>query len=350
MVTKEEILEALKKVIDPELGMDLVSAEMVRKISIEGNVVSVTLALTSETCPLANKLRKDVEGAILNLKTVSKVNVALTLMSEEELNKLVEKVKSRGRTMQLPVKLPKKGIECIIAVLSGKGGVGKSSIAAMLAVALSRQGLKVGVLDADITGPSIPKIFGVTTPPEVKKGKIIPSASKGGIEIISMNLITGEEAPIIWRGPLVSGAIRQFYADVEWGKLDYLIVDLPPGTSDAQLTVMQIIPVDGIVVVTSPQELASMIVTKAVNMSQKLDVPIIGVIENMSYIKCPKCGEQIYMFGESKGRSFADRVGAKFLGSIPVDPDLSKACDEGNIESYQSKDFNVIAKKLLALL
>ncbi|MDD1766871.1 MAG: Mrp/NBP35 family ATP-binding protein, partial [Candidatus Methanomethyliaceae archaeon] len=307
MITKDEVLESLKKVMDPELGIDIISAGMVRKISVEGDSVSVTLALTSDTCPLANKLRKGVEEAIRSLKGVGKVEVELTVMSEEELNRLVEKVKSRGRLAQLPVKLPKKGIERIIAVLSGKGGVGKSSIAAMLAVELSRQGLKVGVLDADITGPSIPKIFGVTTPPEVKKGRIIPSTSRGGIEIISMNLITGqEEAPIIWRGPLVSGAIRQFYVDVEWGKLDYLIVDLPPGTSDAQLTVMQILPVDGIVVVTSPQELAGMIVAKAVNMSQKLNVPIIGVIENMSYIRCPKCGEKVNLFGQSKGKLLAD--------------------------------------------
>jgi len=351
MVTKDEVLKALKNVEDPELGMDIVSAEMVREIHVEGDSVSVVLALTSDICPMADRIRKSTEEAIRRLKGLGKVNVELTVMSEEELNRLAEKVKSRGRPAQLPAKLPKKGIARIIAVLSGKGGVGKSSIAAMLAVELSRQGLKVGVLDADITGPSIPKIFGVTTPPEVKKGRIIPSTSRGGIDIISMNLITGEEeAPIIWRGPLVSGAIRQFYVDVEWGKLDYLIVDLPPGTSDAQLTVMQILPVDGIVVVTSPQELAGMIVAKAVNMSQKLDMPILGVIENMSYIRCPKCGEKVNLFGESKGRLLADRVGAKFLGSLPIDPDLSRACDEGKIENYQSKDFQAIAKRLLALL
>jgi Mrp family chromosome partitioning ATPase len=351
MVTKDEVLKALKKVMDPELGMDIISAEMVRKISVEDDSVSVTLALTSDTCPIANKLRKGVEEAIRSLKSVGKVDVELTVMSEEELNRLVEKVKSKGRTAQLPEKLPKKGITRIIAVLSGKGGVGKSSIAAMLAVELSRKGLKVGLLDADITGPSIPKIFGLITPPLVKEGKIVPSTSKGGIKIISMNLITGDqEAPIIWRGPLVSSAIRQFYVDVDWGELDYLIVDLPPGTSDAQLTVMQLLPVDGIVVVTSPQELANMIVSKAANMSQKLDVPILGVIENMSYVRCTKCGEKINLFGESKGRLLAEKINAKFLGSLPINPALSKACDEGKIEEYQSKEFQAIAKRLLALL
>ena len=351
MVTKDEVLAALKKVMDPELGMDIVSAEMVREIRVEGDSISVTLALTSETCPLANKLRRSAEEAIRSLEGVGKVNVELTVMSEEELNRLVEKVRSKGRTEQLPEKLPKVGIKMIVAVLSGKGGVGKSSIAAMLAVELSRKGLKVGVLDADITGPSIPKIFGVITPPEVKKGKMAPSTSKGEIKIISMNLLTGnQEAPIIWRGPLVNSAIRQFYVDVDWGELDYLIVDLPPGTSDAQLTVMQLLPVDGIVVVTSPQELAGMIVSKAANMSQKLDVPILGVIENMSYVRCTKCGEKINLFGESKGRLLADRVNAKFLGSLPIDPALSNACDEGKIEDYQSKEFQAIAKRLLALL
>jgi Mrp family chromosome partitioning ATPase len=351
MVTKDEVLEALKNVEDPELGIDIVSAEMVREIHIEGDSVSVVLALTSDICPMADRLRKSTEEAIRGLKGVGKVDVELTVMSEEELNRLVEKVKSKVKPAQLPMKLPKKRIKRIIAVLSGKGGVGKSSIAAMLAVELFRQGLKVGVLDADITGPSIPKIFGVTAPPEVGKGKIIPSDSKSGIKIISMNLITEqEEAPIIWRGPLVSSAIRQFYVDVDWGELEYLIVDLPPGTSDAQLTVMQILPVDGILVVTSPQELAGMIVSKAVNMSLRLDVPVLGVIENMSYIKCPNCGEKINLFGESKGRQLADKVKAKFLGSLPIDSDLSEACDKGKIENYRSKDFQAIVKRLLALL
>ncbi|MBM5804565.1 MAG: Mrp/NBP35 family ATP-binding protein [Candidatus Verstraetearchaeota archaeon] len=351
MVTKDEVLKALKNVMDPELGMDIVSAEMVRGISVEGASVSVVLALTSETCPLANKLRKSSEEAIRSLEGIGKVNVELTVMSEEELNRLVEKVRSKGKTPQLPEKLPKKGIKNILTVLSGKGGVGKSSVAAMLAVEFSRKGLKVGVLDADITGPSIPKIFGAIAPPLVKAGKIVPSASKGGIKIISMNLITGDqEAPIIWRGPLVSSAIRQFYVDVDWGELDYLIVDLPPGTSDAQLTVMQLLPVDGIVVVTSPQELAGMIVSKAANMSQRLNVPILGVIENMSYVKCPNCGEKINLFGDSRGRLLAEKIDTKFLGSLPIDPELSKACDEGRIEGYKSKDFQAIVNRILASL
>jgi Mrp family chromosome partitioning ATPase len=234
-------------------------------------------------------------------------------------------------------------------VLSGKGGVGKSSVASLLAVEISRRGKKVGVLDADITGPSIPKMFGEIVSPFVMEGKIIPGISKRGVKVISMNLLVGkEETPIIWRGPLVSSAIRQFYSDVDWGTLDYLIIDLPPGTSDAQLTVMQLIPVDGVVVVTSPQELANMIVSKAVNMSQMMTVPVIGVLENMSYIKCDRCGNVMHPFGESKARIFAEKINAKFLGSLPIDPHISGAADTGLIEDYESKEFKTIADKILA--
>jgi Mrp family chromosome partitioning ATPase len=180
------------------------------------------------------------------------------------------------------------------------------------------------------------------------EGQIIPGISKQGVKVISMNLLVGkEETPIIWRGPLVSSAIRQFYSDVDWGTLDYLIVDLPPGTSDAQLTVMQLLPVDGVVVVTSPQELASMIVSKAVNMSQMMTVPVIGVLENMSYIRCDRCGNLIYPFGESKARIFAEKINAKFLGALPLDPRLSVAADTGSIESYNSQEFKTIADKIL---
>ncbi|MEM3485199.1 MAG: P-loop NTPase, partial [Candidatus Methanomethyliaceae archaeon] len=175
----------------------------------------------------------------------------------------------------------------------------------------------------------------------------VPPASKSGIKIISMNLITGrQEAPVIWRGPLVSSAIRQFYVDVDWGELDYLLVDLPPGTSDAQLTVMQILPLDGVVVVTSPQELANLIVSKAINMSTMLGVPILGIVENMSYVICPKCGERINLFGEPRGRILAEKINTKFLGSIPIDPELSAACDNGNIEDYSNATVQAIAETI----
>lgn len=348
MVTKEEVIEALNKVMDPELDMTIVEMDMVRDVEITGDRVKVRLALTTDSCPMSKRIKSDAENALKGMPGVKDAEVVLEVMTDEERERLIEKMKARGGPSQLPGKLPRKGISKIIAVLSGKGGVGKSSIASLLAVEISRRGKKVGVLDADITGPSIPKMFGEIVSPFVLEGKIIPGISKQGIKVISMNLLVGkEETPIIWRGPLVSSAIRQFYQDVDWGTLDYLIVDLPPGTSDAQLTVMQLLPVDGVVVVTSPQELASMIVSKAVNMSQMMTVPVMGVIENMSYVKCDRCGNILHPFGESKARIFAEKINAKFLGSLPMDQNLSVAADTGAIEAYESTEFKAIADTIL---
>ncbi|MEM2128196.1 MAG: Mrp/NBP35 family ATP-binding protein [Candidatus Methanomethylicaceae archaeon] len=345
MVNKDDVLEALKGVVDPELGMDIVTANMVRDVKVEGSDVKIVMALTSDSCPLASRLKEEAEVAVKNIEGVGKVELELTTMNEDELRSLSAKIKARSA--HLLEKLPKRGIKKIIAIVSGKGGVGKSSVTALIAATLSRKGMRVGILDADITGPSIPKIFGVNTPPFVLEGKIVPPASKSGIKIISMNLITGrQEAPVIWRGPLVSSAIRQFYVDVDWGELDYLLVDLPPGTSDAQLTVMQILPLDGVVVVTSPQELANLIVSKAINMSTMLGVPILGIVENMSYVICPKCGERINLFGEPRGRILAEKINTKFLGSIPIDPELSAACDNGNIEDYSNATVQAIAERI----
>lgn len=347
MVSKEEIMNVLKSVVDPELKMDLVEANMVRNIEISGNAVKITIALTSSSCPLVDKIKSEIINRIKSLKSVSEVEIITTTMNEDEARKLFEKIKYR-RALQ---KFPKKNIKKIIAVLSGKGGVGKSSITALLATELSRRKFKVGILDADITGPSIPKMFGVKSMPYVLEGKIIPPTSKTGIKIMSMNLIIGdEELPVIWRGPLVSNVISQFYMDVDWGELDYLIVDLPPGTSDAQLTVMQSLPLDGVIIVTSPQELAGVIVSKAVNMSMILGVTIIGIIENMSYVKCPKCGEEIKLFGPSKGRTLAEKINAKFLGSIPIDPELSNACDNGSIEDYNNEEVHKIVEKMVDMI
>jgi ATP-binding protein involved in chromosome partitioning len=349
MVKREEIIEALKSIMDPELNMDIVTLDMVRDVAVSNSGVKVTIALTTDACPLANRIKVDSERAIRGIKGVKEVDVRLGVMDEEERGRLIAKLKARGGPSQLPGKLPRKGIGKIIAVLSGKGGVGKSSIASLLAVEISRRGKKVGVLDADITGPSIPKMFGDMVAPFVMEGKIIPGASKHGIKVISMNLLTGEEeAPVIWRGPLISNAIRQFYTDVDWGELDYLVIDLPPGTSDAQLTVMQLLPVDGAVVVTSPQELATMIVSKAINMSQMMAVPVMGVLENMSYIKCDRCGNVMRPFGESKARLLAEKINSKFLGPLPIDPRLSAAADSGKIEDYESQEFKAIADRILS--
>ncbi|WP_102371794.1 Mrp/NBP35 family ATP-binding protein [Enorma phocaeensis] len=229
----------------------------------------------------------------------------------------------------------------VIAVLSGKGGVGKSLVTGALAVELSRRGHTVGILDADITGPSIPKMMGMSGKRAHGLGKLLlPEISSTGIKVMSSNLLLERETdPVLWRGPVIAGAIRQFWSDTSWGPLDYLLVDMPPGTGDVALTVFQSLPVDGIVVVTSPQDLVSMIVAKAVNMAEKMDVPIIGLVENMSYVTCPDCGKKIEVFGPSKLDEVAEAYSLTVLGRLPIDPALALACDAGAIEEALPQDF-----------
>lgn len=230
-------------------------------------------------------------------------------------------------------------IQHTIAVMSGKGGVGKSTVSALIASTLAQKQKRVGILDADITGPSIPKLFGIKEQPVMLPLGIIPPQSSLGIRIMSLNLLLShEDDPVIWRGPLIAGTVKQFWTDVIWGDLDYLVVDLPPGTGDAPLTVLQSLPLDGIIIVSSPQELAAMVVRKAIKMAEMLNVPILGLIENMSYLRCPKCGERIELFGPGRAEKIAAEKGIRFLGSFPVDPKLAELGDKGEIEKY-SADF-----------
>jgi Mrp family chromosome partitioning ATPase len=223
----------------------------------------------------------------------------------------------------------------IIAVMSGKGGVGKSVVSSLVGIALRRKGHSVGILDADITGPSIPRMFGLTERPIAGEGGILPVLSRSGIGIMSINLLLpSEDDAVIWRGPLIARAITQFWEEVLWGKLDYLIVDLPPGTADAPLTVMQTLPISGVVIVFTPQDLTTMIVRKAVNMAQKMDKRVVGVVENMSYLYLPEIDKRIEVFGKSRGEEMARAANAPLLGQLPIDPALAKLCDEGNIERY----------------
>ena len=243
-----------------------------------------------------------------------------------------------------------KGIKHVIAVMSGKGGVGKSLVAGLLAVGLKRRGFRVGVLDGDITGPSIPRMFGVKEKPMSPDNKnLMPPKSRGGIPIMSMNLILpSEEEAVIWRGPMVSGAIRQFFTDVLWGELDYLIVDLPPGTSDAPLTVMQALPVDGVVLVTTPQALATMVVTKAVKLVKQLGGDILGVVENMAYVRTPD-GKQLEVFGPSQGLKLVIAANAGLLAKIPIDPEIAHDADTGEIESYTSPETEELVNNFLTV-
>ncbi|MDI6710688.1 MAG: Mrp/NBP35 family ATP-binding protein [Bacillota bacterium] len=229
-------------------------------------------------------------------------------------------------------------IKRVIAIGSGKGGVGKSSVTGLLAVTLARQGKKVGVLDADLTGPSIPKIFGVRERPTGVGESILPVNSRRlDIKLMSMNfLLENEDDPIIWRGPIISGAIRQFWTDVAWGRLDYLLVDLPPGTGDAPLTVMQSLPVNGLIMVTSPQELSLLVVKKMIKMAGIMSLPILGLIENMSYVTCPKCGENLEIFGPSRIESVSAETGLPVLARLPIDPQLAVLEDTGEVEKYEA--------------
>ena len=235
----------------------------------------------------------------------------------------------------------------VIAVMSGKGGVGKSSVTSMLAVSLMRQGYKVGILDADITGPSIPKIFGVTGRASVSNGCILPSKSRDGVKLMSLNLmIETEDDPVILRGPLITQIVNQFWTEVIWGELDYLLIDLPPGTGDVPITVFQSLPIDGVVMVTSPQALANMVVRKAIKMVRKYEPHIYGLIENMAYVQCPDCTKRIEIFGKPKGDEEAKRNSIPYLGELAIDPLLAELSDAGKIEDYQSPAFDQIAKRL----
>ena len=238
-------------------------------------------------------------------------------------------------------------IKHVIAVVSGKGGVGKSLVTSLMAVEMQRRGFKTAILDADITGPSIPKVFGLTDHATGDENGIYPVTTKTGIKVMSMNLLLEDAAaPVVWRGPVISGAVKQFWTDVIWGDIDYMFVDMPPGTGDVPLTVFQSIPLDGIVVVASPQELVGMIVEKAVKMANMMDVPVLGIVENMSYFACPECGKRFSVFGESHVDEIAEKYGTRVLAKLPIDPELAKSVDNGRVEFFEGNYLDEAAEKL----
>jgi len=338
MVDTAQVLSALAQVEDPELGRDIVSLGMVKDLRIREGEVSFTLALTTAACPLREQLLQRARRAVENLPGVSSVKVDVRSMTQAERQALSESLR-RERPR------PQNKIEHILAVMSGKGGVGKSTVTALLAVALQRSGASVGILDADITGPSIPKMFFPVPPrPQVGENGLVPPAAATGVRVMSINLLLpSEDQAVIWRGPLISAAIRQFYEEVAWGTLDYLLVDLPPGTSDASLTVMQSLPVEGVVMVTSPQALAGMVVRKAAAMAQQLSVPVLGIIENMAYLRCPHCGQEVQLFGPSHAAQLAAALNTKILGRLPLEAELSRCADEGRIAACLPEGFLPIA-------
>ena len=244
---------------------------------------------------------------------------------------------------------PKSKIGKVIAVVSGKGGVGKSTVTAMLAAAVQRRGLRAAILDADITGPSIPKAFGVEECAGAEEGCLHPAVSKTGIQIMSINLLLDNASdPVLWRGPIIAGAVKQFWTDVVWEDVDYMFVDMPPGTGDVPLTVFQSLPIDGVIIVTSPQELVSMIVGKAVRMANMMQVPVLGLVENYSYFRCPDCGKKHAIFGESHLAETAMKYHLPVLARLPIDPNVAKACDSGNAESLTCEELEPVLAAVLS--
>lgn len=338
-VTVEAVLEALSHVLDPEIKKDLVSLNMIQNVKVDDdNKVTLTVVLTTPACPLKNKIKEDVTEAVLAIKGVTGIDIEMSA-----------RVRSDGQ--QRKVKLP---IKNVVAVASGKGGVGKSTVAVNLAVSLARTGAAVGIMDADIYGPNLPTMMGVTAPPTMNGDKIVPPLSFG-VKVISIGFFVPSDQPLIWRGPMLHNAIRQFVEDVEWGELDYLIVDMPPGTGDVQLSLSQHLPLSGGLIVTLPQDVSVEDARRGLYMFEKLNVPVLGVVENMSYLEAPD-GSRIDVFGSGGGKTLADEAKVAFLGEIPMDPRVRVGGDKGEPvviaepENPSAKAMNAVAENLAATL
>jgi ATP-binding protein involved in chromosome partitioning len=313
-VSEAAVLDALRTVQEPELGGDLVTRNMIRNLVIEGSDVAFTIELTTPACPLKDQIETEVRRALAPVG-VQGIEIAW--------DAAVRRAAPRNPELLVP------GVKNIIAVASGKGGVGKSTVSVNLAVALARAGATVGLLDADITGPNIPMMLGLDGQPTTSPNNKILPLERHGVKAISIQFFVPEGQPIVWRGPLIGGAISQFLRDVEWGELDYLVVDLPPGTSDAQLTLAQAVPISGTVLVTTPQDVALSDVGRALSMLRRLNVPIIGIVENMSAFVCPHCGEATEIFGQGGGERFAQQNDIAFLGKVPLDITVRQGGDAG---------------------
>ncbi|MCX8061137.1 MAG: Mrp/NBP35 family ATP-binding protein [Anaerolineales bacterium] len=337
IITKEAILEALSHVQEPELHRDLVSLNMIKDIQIDGKRVRFKIELTTPACPLKGKIEQEARQAVLALDGVQEVQIEMT-----------SNVPNDGRVRNL-LDLP---IRNAIAVGSGKGGVGKSTIAVNLAVCLAQRGARVGLLDADIYGPNIPTMMGVNRLPPQTGQKILP-AEAYQVKLMSIGFLVRSDQPLIWRGPMLHSAIRQFLSDVNWGELDYLVVDLPPGTGDAALSLSQSLPLSGGVIVTLPQQVSLDDARRGIEMFRQLEVPVLGVIENMSFLELPD-GTKMDIFGSGGGKVLADQAGVPFIGAIPIDPEVRISGDNGvpvviaRPESVVAKAFVRISEEIAA--
>jgi ATP-binding protein involved in chromosome partitioning len=341
-LTQENILQALKVVQDPDLHRDIVTLNFVKNLKIKGNDVSFALELTTPACPVRDQFKVDCERAIRSVVgNVGKIEIQMTSNVATHENQQKELI------------LP--GVKNTIAVASGKGGVGKSTVAVNLAVSLAMDGASVGLVDADVYGPSIPLMFGTNERPKVSENKLIP-LERYGVKIMSIGFLVDPMQAVIWRGPMASGAVKQFMSDVNWGPLDYLIFDLPPGTGDIQLTLVQTIPLTGAVIVTTPQDVALADARKGLVMFNKVNVPVLGIVENMSYYICSHCGHRENIFDSGGGSRTATELEVPFLGEIPIDTRIRVGGDQGTPivvmeeQSQQAQTIRLIARNLAAQL
>jgi ATP-binding protein involved in chromosome partitioning len=315
-VEQSGVLEALKVVQDPDLHKDIVSLGFIKDLSIKAGNVSFTIELTTPACPVKDLMRDQAHAAVRALPGVTDVNITMSASVR------ASGIGGEGGRAPVP------GVKNIIAVGAGKGGVGKTTVAVNLAIALARAGSRVGMIDADIYGPNVPLMLGMRTQLTTDGQKILP-AEKYGLQVISMGFMTADDAPIIWRGPMLHGALQQFFREVKWAELDYLVIDMPPGTGDVALTLGQTVPVAGAIVVTTPQQVSLADSRRAVAMYKKLNIPTLGIVENMSYFVCPSCSHESDIFGKSGGEKLAQELGVPFLGGIPIYQPIREGGDAG---------------------
>jgi ATP-binding protein involved in chromosome partitioning len=337
-VTEQQVLDALRQVIDPDRRRDIVSLEMISGLVVRDGHVGFTLEVDPRRGPQLEPLRKAAEKAVEPLPGVLSVTAVMTAQrppgaaAEQDHGHARGHNHAHGGPGQAPggAKALVPGVRHIVAVASGKGGVGKSTTAANLALALAANGLRVGVLDADIYGPSMPRMLGISGKPRSRDGKVLEPMANYGLKVMSMGFLVPEETPMIWRGPMVMSALSQMLRDVDWGELDVMVVDMPPGTGDAQLTMAQQVPLSGAVIVSTPQDIALLDARKGLNMFRKVDVPVLGIVENMSYFLCPHCGERSDIFSHGGAKREAERLGADFLGEVPLHIAIRETSDEGH--------------------
>ena len=339
-MTPETVLEALKGVVDPDLRRDIVSLGFVKNLAVDGGAVAFDIELTTPACPVKEKMQAQAESLVRALAGVTDVRVTMT---------------AQVRAVSAPDKgaAPVPGVKNVIAVGAGKGGVGKTTVSVNLALALSRAGSRVGILDGDIYGPNVPIMLGLQAELQSDGQKIRP-AERYGLQVVSIGFMTKEEAPVIWRGPMLHSAIRQFFHDVAWRDLDYLIIDMPPGTGDVALSLAQTVPVAGSIVVTTPQQVALADSRRAIRMYEKLNIPALGVVENMSYFECPNCQHHSNIFGNGGGETMAEQMGVPFLGRLPSYEPIRVGSDVGiplviaEPDSAAAKAFAAVASQAAA--